>query len=67
MSKKLFMTILNGVRAYDEYYTTKPDATNKLGFTSYQKCFVAIRMLAYGVASELVDEYLRRYTTSAKW
>jgi hypothetical protein len=31
----------------------------KLGFTSYQKCSAAIRMLAYEVASDLIDEYLQ--------
>jgi hypothetical protein len=35
MLRKLFMSILNGVRAYDDYFTAKPDATGKLGFTSY--------------------------------
>jgi hypothetical protein len=59
MSRKLFLTILNGVRAHDSYFTTRPDATGKLGFTSYQKCSAAIRMLAYGVAGDLIDEYLR--------
>jgi hypothetical protein len=36
----------------------KKDVTCKLGFTSYQKCIEAVRMLAYGVASDLVDEYI---------
>jgi hypothetical protein len=49
MSRKLFMTILCGVRAYDDYFTAKPDATGKLGFTSYQKCSAALCMLACGV------------------
>jgi hypothetical protein len=34
-------------------------ASGKLGFSSYQKCSAAIRMLAYGVADDLVDEYMR--------
>jgi hypothetical protein len=38
MSRKLFLTILNGVRAHGSYFTARPDATGKLGFTSYQKC-----------------------------
>ena len=29
------------------------------GFSSYQKCTAAIRMLAYGIAGDLVDEYVR--------
>jgi hypothetical protein len=64
MSRKLFLTILNGVRAHDSYLTAKPDATGKLGFTSYQKCFAAIRMLVYGVACDLIDEYLRMSETT---
>jgi hypothetical protein len=59
MSRKLFLTILNRVRAHDNYFTARPDATGKLGFTSDQKFSAAIRMLTYGVAGELIDEYLR--------
>jgi hypothetical protein len=58
------MVILNGVRAYDDYFTAKPDATGKLDFTSYQKCYAAIRMLAYGVVDDLIDEYLRMSETT---
>jgi hypothetical protein len=47
------------VRAHDEYFTARLNATSKLGFTSYQKCSAAIRMLAYGVVGDLIDEYLR--------
>jgi hypothetical protein len=59
MSRKSLLTILSGVRADDNYFTARPDATGKFGFTSYQKCSVAIRMLAYGVAGDLIDEYFR--------
>jgi hypothetical protein len=53
------LRILNGVRAHDDYFTARPDATGKLGFTSYQKCSAAIHMITYGVAGDLIDEYLR--------
>jgi hypothetical protein len=59
MSRKLFLKILNGARAHDNYFTARPDATGKFGFTSYQKCSAAILMLAYGVAGDLIDEYFR--------
>jgi hypothetical protein len=59
MSRKLFGQIIEGVRLHDPYFRCKPDATGKLGFSSYQKCLAAIRMLAYGVAGDLVDEYMR--------
>jgi hypothetical protein len=64
MSRKFFLTILNRVRAYDDYFTAKPDATGKLGFTSYKKYSAAIRMLAYGVVGVLIDEYLRMSETT---
>ena len=37
----------------------KYDCIGKLGFSSYQKCTTAVWMLAYGVPSDLVDEYVR--------
>jgi hypothetical protein len=59
MSTKLFGQILEGVRCPDTYLNCKPAATDKIGFSSYQKCLTAIRMLAYGVFGDLVDEYMR--------
>ena len=44
---------------YDDYFETKYDAAGKIGFSSYQKCTATIRMLTYGVADDLIDEYLR--------
>jgi hypothetical protein len=46
------------VRDYNDYFRLKQNSTCKLGFTSYRKCTPAMRMLAYGVASDLVDEYM---------
>jgi hypothetical protein len=59
LSRKLFEWIIEGVRLHDPYFKCKPDATDKLGFSCYQKCSAAIRMLAYAVARDLVDEYMR--------
>jgi hypothetical protein len=59
MSRKLFRRIIKGVRIHDPDFRCKPNATGKLGFSSYQKCSAAIRMLAYGVAGDLIDEYMR--------
>jgi hypothetical protein len=46
------------VRDYNDYFWLKKNSTCKLGFTSYRKCTPAMRMLAHGVASDLVDEYM---------
>ncbi|KAK1631439.1 hypothetical protein QYE76_005754 [Lolium multiflorum] len=59
MSRDLFMVILRGVRDYDPYFQCRPDATGALGFTSYQKCSAAIRMLPCGMTADIFDEYLR--------
>jgi hypothetical protein len=58
MSRKFFGRIIEGVRLHGPYFRCKPDATGKLGFSSYKKCSAAIRMLACGVAKDLVDEYM---------
>jgi hypothetical protein len=42
---------------YDDF-RLKNDATGKLGFTFYKKCTAAVRTLAYGVAGDLVDQYM---------
>ena len=49
--------------AHDPYFECKTDVLGKLGFSSYQKCTVAIRMLAYGIPGDLVDEYVRMSET----
>jgi hypothetical protein len=59
MSMDLFMIILQGVRYYHPYFQCRAHATSALGFTSYQKCSAAIRMLSYGMAADIFDEYLR--------
>ena len=43
---------------HDDYFICKEDTLGKLGFSSHQKCTAAIRMLAYGVVGDLVDEYM---------
>ena len=58
MSRPLFLRIMSGVKARDNYFVARRDATGMLGFTSYQKCSTAIHMLAYGVVGDLVDEYV---------
>jgi hypothetical protein len=60
MSRYLFSTILLiSMRDYDTYLGYMPDATGKFCFTSYQKCSAAISMLAFGLAGDRLDVYLR--------
>ncbi|XP_075640517.1 uncharacterized protein LOC142612290 [Castanea sativa] len=43
----------------DEYFVRKRNATGVLGLSSLQKMTAALRMLAYGVAADFTNEYVR--------
>uniref|UniRef100_A0A2N9IY19 Uncharacterized protein n=1 Tax=Fagus sylvatica TaxID=28930 RepID=A0A2N9IY19_FAGSY len=47
------------VEAYEPYFIQKRNAARRLGLSSLQKMTVTIRMLAYGVIGDLMDEYVR--------
>ncbi|KAF5459913.1 hypothetical protein F2P56_019822 [Juglans regia] len=59
MQCHLFLYIQTEVEAYDPYFVQKRDAAKRLGHSSIQKITVAMRILAYGVYGDFVDEYLR--------
>ncbi|XP_057780013.1 uncharacterized protein LOC130998617 [Salvia miltiorrhiza] len=42
------------------------DATGRIGLSSLQKCTGAMRVLAYGTSSDVVDEYLRMSSSSTR-
>jgi hypothetical protein len=64
ISKKLILPILDVVRDHDSYFKYKMVTIGKVVFTSNQKCSATVLMLAYGVARDLVNEYMRMsYTT----
>ena len=52
MSKNLFLRIMNGVEAHDDYFVQKRNAANVLGLSCFQKVTAAMRMLCYGVAAD---------------
>ena len=59
MSRSLFLRIHSRVEATKPYFVQKRNAANTLEFSSLQKMTTAIRMLAYGVLADFMDEYLR--------
>ncbi len=54
-----FLKIMEAIVVHDSYFVQKRDATGLLGFSSIHKCIVAIRMLAYDVVANYIDEYCR--------
>jgi hypothetical protein len=58
MSKPLFLRIIQGVEAHDDYFRQRP-AVGLLGATALQKVVGAFRMLAYDVPTDSMDEVVR--------
>ncbi|XP_021741698.1 uncharacterized protein LOC110707922 [Chenopodium quinoa] len=59
MQRPLFSRIMNKVVEGDVYFQQRRDAAGRLGLSPLQKCTAAIRMLAYDLATDVVDEYVR--------
>ncbi|XP_057787249.1 uncharacterized protein LOC131004558 [Salvia miltiorrhiza] len=66
MQKSLFIRIVEAVTANDEFFQQRRDATGIVGLSSLQKCTGAMRVLAYGTSSDVVDEYLRMSSSSTR-
>ena len=58
MNHGLFNKIVQAVRLYDPWFKLKKDVVEMVGFSSLQKCTVAMRMIAYGAPADVVDDYL---------
>ncbi|XP_010462584.1 PREDICTED: uncharacterized protein LOC104743171 [Camelina sativa] len=65
MNKSLFIRIVEALSNEVSYFQQRRDATKRLGLSGLQKCTTAIRILAYGCASDAVDEYLRLADSTA--
>jgi hypothetical protein len=50
---------MNDVMAHDNYFVQKRNAAGTLGLSCLQKVVAAFRLLAYGVAADALDEYIR--------
>jgi hypothetical protein len=59
MRRPVFLRIVNELGAWSSYFTQRVDCTGRLGLSPLQKCTTAIRMLAYGTAADMLNEYLK--------
>ncbi|XP_042024088.1 uncharacterized protein LOC121771368 [Salvia splendens] len=66
MHKSVFLRIVEAVTANDEYFQERRDAAGRQSLSSLQKCTGAMRVLAYGTSSDVVDEYLRMSSTATR-
>jgi hypothetical protein len=59
MQRSLFLTILDRVCAFDNYFVQKWVAFHCLGFTPHQKITSTLHMLYYGLCGDATDEYYK--------
>ncbi|XP_073020979.1 uncharacterized protein [Primulina eburnea] len=59
MSRHLFLHIVDGVKNHDSYFIQRSDGLGRLGLSTNQKATTAIRMLAYAMAADATDEYIK--------
>ncbi|XP_052143087.1 uncharacterized protein LOC127762654 [Oryza glaberrima] len=59
MSRELFLRIVASVEAHDDYFRQRLNAVGLLGATALQKVYGAIRMLAYDIPADSLDEVVR--------
>jgi len=50
---------MNAVEDHDDYFVQKRNAAGTLGLSCLQKVVAAFRMIAYGVAADATDDYVR--------
>ncbi|XP_073138263.1 uncharacterized protein [Henckelia pumila] len=65
MRRSLFLRIVEALQMNVPYFLQRRDATGMLGLSSLQKVTAAVRLLAYDLAGDVVDEYLRIGASSA--
>jgi hypothetical protein len=57
MRIKLFLCIVSFVCEFNSYFVQSSNVVGQLGLSSLQKCTAAMRMLAYGIVLDAIDEY----------
>ena len=58
LSRPLFLRILHTLQQHNDYFVQRRNAANTVGLSSEQKMTAALRMLAYGMSTDSLDEYV---------
>jgi hypothetical protein len=58
MSINLFKHIATDVMKFDRFFEQRRNAAGELGHSTYQKVTAVLRMLAYGIPADLIDDNL---------
>jgi hypothetical protein len=57
MCMSIFIKIVWNFEASAHYFTRKIKASNLIGFITYHKIFVAMRVIAYVIRDDYAEEY----------
>jgi hypothetical protein len=57
---------MHAVQTVNPYFTQRPDATGRLGISARKKCMAIVRIIAYGLPVDVVDEYVRIGESTAR-
>ncbi|CAN6281070.1 unnamed protein product, partial [Urochloa humidicola] len=66
MKRHVFLRIFDAVQSVDSYFQQRDDCTGLAGLSALQKVVAAMRILAYGVPLDAVDEYVQIGTSTAR-
>lgn len=61
----MFLRTLNDLEDKYEFFQLRYDGRGKKGFTTLQKCVVALRLMTFGVPADAVDDYLKMSAKTA--
>ena len=59
LSQPLFLRILHTLQQHNHYFVQRINAANIVGLSGEQKMTTALRMLAYGMSADSLDEYVK--------
>jgi hypothetical protein len=59
MRRHVFERLVDVVQQVDPYFIQRPNCAGEIGLSSLQKVVVVVRILAYGIPADAVDEYVR--------
>ena len=65
MHRPLFLRIASAIEAHDSYFSLRRNSAGVPGLHPYQKLTSVFRILAYGIAADLTDEYCRLAKSTA--
>ena len=65
MQRSFFLTIMEKISQWDNYFVQKIDAYGYVGLSSQQKCTSALRMLCYGLSRDATGGYCRTSESTA--